>query len=137
MTLVCTLEEHENSVLAIAVFSDGQRMVTGSRDKTLRLWNLNNGVMLKKMEGHRSRVSAVVVSRDGKLQAVITRERSSCGMDSGESLAQAIKAHYVLGNLLAEHFTRRRSFGNWFIRQHDEAIEHANLAVARKTNRMQ
>lgn len=92
---VRAFEEHENSVLAIAVFSDGRCMVTGSRDRTLRLWNLNSGIMLKKMEGHRSRVSAVAVSRDGKL---ITSGDNKGEVivwhgDSGESLTQAIKAH--------------------------------------------
>lgn len=64
---VRAFEEHENSVLAIPVFSDGRRMVTGSRDRTLRLWDLNSGDMLRKMEGHRRRLTAVAVSGDGKL----------------------------------------------------------------------
>ncbi|KAG1799711.1 WD40-repeat-containing domain protein [Suillus plorans] len=41
-------------------------MVTGSYDGTLRLWDLKTGVVLKKMEGHRSRVRALAVSPDGE-----------------------------------------------------------------------
>jgi WD40 repeat protein len=44
-------------------------MVTGSWDKTLRLWDLETGVVLKKMEGHSSRVYALAVSRDGQIIA--------------------------------------------------------------------
>lgn len=96
---VRAFEKHENSVLAIAVFSDGRRMVTGSRDRTLRLWDLNSGDMLRKMEGHRSRLSAVAVSRDGKLITSGDNKGEVIAWhgDSGESLAQAIKgfkAHY-------------------------------------------
>ncbi|KAG2066806.1 hypothetical protein BDR04DRAFT_1106145 [Suillus decipiens] len=47
-----TFEGYEDSVLGVSVFSDRRRIVTGSGDKTLRLWDLENGVVLKKMEGH-------------------------------------------------------------------------------------
>lgn len=55
--------------MAVAVFPDKRRMVTGSIDKTLRLWDLKKGVMLKKMEGHTGLVSGLAVSRDGQLIA--------------------------------------------------------------------
>jgi WD40 repeat protein len=60
-------KDHEDSVTAVAVFPDGRWMVTGLHDKTLRLWDLKDGVMLKKMEGHSYKVVAVVVSRNGRL----------------------------------------------------------------------
>ncbi|KAG2126787.1 uncharacterized protein EDB93DRAFT_1272949 [Suillus bovinus] len=50
-----TFEGHEEIVRAVAVFPDKRRMVTGSHDKTLRIWDLERGAMLKKMEGHRAR----------------------------------------------------------------------------------
>jgi WD40 repeat protein len=54
-------------------------MVTGSDDKTLRLWDLETGVVLKKMEGHSNRVNALAVSRDGQMIA--------SGDDGGEFIA--------------------------------------------------
>jgi WD40 repeat protein len=63
-------EDHEKyTVKAIAVFPERRRMVTGSDDKTLRLWDLETGVVLKKMEGHSNRVNVLVVSRDGQMIA--------------------------------------------------------------------
>ncbi|KIK44029.1 hypothetical protein CY34DRAFT_11345 [Suillus luteus UH-Slu-Lm8-n1] len=54
-SLVRTFKDHdEDAVVAVAVFPDGRRMVTGSYDKTLRLWDLTAGVLLKKLEGHTS-----------------------------------------------------------------------------------
>ncbi|KAG2739623.1 hypothetical protein P692DRAFT_20881539 [Suillus brevipes Sb2] len=38
--------------MAVAVFPNRRRMVTGSDNKTLCLWDLETGVVLKKMEGH-------------------------------------------------------------------------------------
>ena len=60
---------HTDSVKAVAAFPNGGRMVTCSADKTLRLWDLKNGAMLKNMEGHRINVSAMALSKDGKLIA--------------------------------------------------------------------
>lgn len=56
--------DHERSILAVAVFRDGRQMVMGSHDKTLRLWALKDGIVFKKMEGHRGQMEAVAVSQD-------------------------------------------------------------------------
>jgi WD40 repeat protein len=77
-TPIRTFEDHGDRVVAVAVFRD-ERMVTGSYYGKLRLWDLKTGVMLKKMEGHRSRVRALAVSRDGKWIA--------SGDESGELIA--------------------------------------------------
>jgi WD40 repeat protein len=49
-TPVRTFEDHEDIVKADAVFPDRRRMVTGSSDTTLRLWDLEKGVVLKKKQ---------------------------------------------------------------------------------------
>jgi WD40 repeat protein len=77
-TPIRTFEDHGDRVVAVAVFRD-ERMVTGSYDGKLRLWDLKTGVMLKKMEGHRSRVRALAVSPDEKWIA--------SGDESGELIA--------------------------------------------------
>ncbi|KAG1786305.1 quinon protein alcohol dehydrogenase-like superfamily [Suillus plorans] len=74
-----TLKGHEDGVLSVAAFPDRRRMVTASFDKTLRLWDLEDGVVLKIMEGHRFSVRKVAISRDGQLIA--------SGDDGGELIA--------------------------------------------------
>ncbi|KIK44825.1 hypothetical protein CY34DRAFT_802291 [Suillus luteus UH-Slu-Lm8-n1] len=69
VTPLRTFGGHKGSVEAVAVFPDRRRMVTGSRDKTLRLWDLETGVLLKKMEGYSGDVTALTVSRDGQMIA--------------------------------------------------------------------
>ncbi|KAG2153445.1 uncharacterized protein EDB93DRAFT_1248718 [Suillus bovinus] len=78
-TATRTFEGHDNSVFAVAVFPDRRRMVTASYDKTLRLWDLDGGVVLKIIEGHRFGVYTVAVSRDGQFIA--------SGDDGGELIA--------------------------------------------------
>jgi WD40 repeat protein len=93
-TPIRTFEDHGDRVVAVAVFRD-ERMVTGSYDGKLRLWDLKTGVMLKKMEGHRSRVRALAVSPDEKWIASGDEngELIAWHGQTGEPLNQAIKAH--------------------------------------------
>ncbi|KAG1725059.1 uncharacterized protein EDB91DRAFT_1267593 [Suillus paluster] len=64
-----TFKDHTGTVFAVAVFPDRRRMVTGSYDKTLRLWDLQTGAVLKKMEGHRDKLRGLAVSRNGRMIA--------------------------------------------------------------------
>ncbi|KAG1787199.1 uncharacterized protein HD556DRAFT_1530619 [Suillus plorans] len=68
-TPIRAFEDHEDAVRAVAVFPDKRRMITGSDDNTLRLWDLETGVVLKKMEGHGSAVWTLTRSRNGKIVA--------------------------------------------------------------------
>jgi WD40 repeat protein len=94
-TPIRTFKGHENSVRAVAVFPDRRRMVTGSYDKTLCLWDLETGVVLKKMEGHRNGVLALAVSRDGQIIASGDGDGEFIAWhgETGESLTKPIKAH--------------------------------------------
>jgi WD40 repeat protein len=62
-------KDHESVITSVAVFPDRHRMVTGSLDNTLRVWDLKTGIVLKKMVGHRGGVWGLAISRDGKLIA--------------------------------------------------------------------
>jgi len=64
--LVCTLTGNSSSVDSIAVTPDGKRLISGSFDTALRIWDLEKREELFTLTGHRSRVNAVVVTPDGK-----------------------------------------------------------------------
>ncbi|WP_414588868.1 eIF2A-related protein [Scytonema sp. PCC 10023] len=59
------LEEHSGSVLSVVFSPDGKTIATGSRDNTVKLWNLK-GQELQTFQGHSSYVTSVVFSPDGK-----------------------------------------------------------------------
>jgi WD40 repeat protein len=44
----------------------GRRVVSGSRDNTLRVWNLANGETERVLQGHTRGVTAVAVTPDGR-----------------------------------------------------------------------
>ena len=55
-------------VLSVAFSQDGRRIVSGSEDKTIRVWDAETGkVVLGPLEGHTSLVKSVAFSQDGKL----------------------------------------------------------------------
>ncbi len=64
--LVRILEWHTGRVNAVAVTPDGRFAISGSSDKTLRVWELATGECVRILEGHTDTVSAVTVTPDGR-----------------------------------------------------------------------
>ncbi len=57
---------HSGSVNCVAISPDGQTLVSGSHDKTIKLWNLHNGELKRTLEGHSHSVNCVAISPDGQ-----------------------------------------------------------------------
>ena len=56
---------HTGGVSSIAFSPDGTRLASGSPDKTVKLWDVDNGNELKTITGHRHGVTSVEFSPDG------------------------------------------------------------------------
>ncbi len=65
--LLRTLTGHRGSVTALAMTPDGKLVISGSDDKTLKVWSLETGTELFTLNGHSKSVNAVVVTPDSKL----------------------------------------------------------------------
>ena len=61
-----TLEGHTGAVRGVAMAPDGQRMVSGSEDGTVRVWDLEAGQCLITLEGHTGAVRGVAMAPDGQ-----------------------------------------------------------------------
>ncbi|KIN93865.1 hypothetical protein M404DRAFT_78983, partial [Pisolithus tinctorius Marx 270] len=61
------LEGHTGGLKSVGFSSDGKRIVSGSFDKTVRIWDTERGVQIGgPLEGHIYGVSSVGFSSDGK-----------------------------------------------------------------------
>ncbi|KAG1807283.1 uncharacterized protein BJ212DRAFT_756895 [Suillus subaureus] len=85
-----TLTGHRNEIQSVSYFPDGQRMISGSLDKTARQWDLKEGREIEEVRDVWEKVSAVAVavSRDGRL--VVTggghfncAELKACEVETG------------------------------------------------------
>ncbi|KAG2055086.1 WD40 repeat-like protein [Suillus hirtellus] len=94
LTPSMTLKGHGNLIQSISYFPDGQRMISGSEDRTARQWDLKAG---KEIEDSRSicenEVRAVAVSRDGRWVVTSTGggDRSSAELKACEVETENVK----------------------------------------------
>ncbi len=56
---------HELAVLTVAVSPDSNYLATGSRDKTVKLWELSTGREVRSFLGHSASINQVDFSSDG------------------------------------------------------------------------
>ena len=68
---------------------DGHRAVSGSRDKTLRVWDLERGQSLRTLEGHSRSVNGVAITPDGRRAVSGSRDHTLrvWDLESGKELA--------------------------------------------------
>jgi hypothetical protein len=59
------LMSHRDAVSALAFFPDSVRAVSGSYDRTIKVWDVKEGRLLKTLKGHEGPVFCVAVSPDG------------------------------------------------------------------------
>jgi WD40 repeat protein len=94
-SLIRTFEGHTTGVWAVAVTPDGRRAVSGSGDRTLRLWDLGAGQTLRTLEGHTNFVSAAAVMPDGRRAVSGSGDRTLrvWDLESGQTPVYARRAY--------------------------------------------
>ncbi len=87
--LVHSLIGHAHIVRALATSADGKILVSGSRDKTIKIWHLETGELLRTLKGHRDGVYAIALSPDGEIIASGSADKTIklWHLETGELLA--------------------------------------------------
>ena len=66
---VAVLSGHTGQVRSLAFSSDGTFLVSGSEDKTVRLWDVQTGRVVKTLYGHTEQIRSVSISADNTIIA--------------------------------------------------------------------
>ncbi|MEQ9626028.1 nSTAND1 domain-containing NTPase [Coleofasciculus chthonoplastes] len=84
--------QHQGYVMAVAFSLDGKQILTGSRDKTARLWD-NQGNLIQELTGHQGSVYAVAFSPDGKQILTGSFDNTARLWDNQGNLIQELTGH--------------------------------------------
>ncbi len=103
-TPVHVLDAHDSAVQAMAFGSNGKGpvLVSGSADKTLKMWDLDSFEKVRTYRGHRDYITAVAYSGGGKQVASASLD-GNVRIWSGQSnrLFRSLSAHQGRANALA------------------------------------
>ena len=85
-TAFARLDEHPDSIKAIALSPDSTKLATAGGDWTVRLWDVGTGKYINSLPGHSSAVTAIAFSPDGKTLAGAGITLRLWDADTGELL---------------------------------------------------
>lgn len=89
-----TLSGHTGDVVSLAFSADGKQLATGSRDSTIRLWDVGRKQGTAVLRGHSDRVTAIAFSPDAKLIASGSADSTLVLWDARRGVAvQRLQGH--------------------------------------------
>lgn len=67
---------HADPVTALALSPDGRTLVTGGRDRSIRVWDLNNAKVIRTLQGHTEEITSLTFSKDGTQLASASKDQN-------------------------------------------------------------
>ena len=64
--MLYTLEEHKKAVRSVSLSNDNKYIVSGSDDKTIKIWDFKKGNCLNSLKGNKRGLRSVSISNDSK-----------------------------------------------------------------------
>ena len=55
---------------------DGRTLASGGDDRTIKIWNLENGAQIQELRGHNNIITSVIFHPDGKLLVSSSRDQT-------------------------------------------------------------
>ncbi|MCU0870949.1 MAG: protein kinase [Pirellulaceae bacterium] len=95
-----TLAGHKAAVHALAFSRDGNRLVSGSHDNAVIVWDAETGAMIKTLRGHDGWVQACGLTGDGRLAVSASHDGRVKFWDvEGYEEARVLRGHVLEGHL--------------------------------------
>lgn len=90
-----------SAVESIAISPDGQILVSGNSDGTIKVWNLSQGLEIRTIQGHRYKVVSIAISPDGQtLVSCSESEIKAWNLATGEEIF-TIKSRFTFVESIA------------------------------------
>jgi WD40 repeat protein len=93
------LEGHTSGVLSVAMSPDGRQIASSSRDRTIRVWDMDTGgALIGTFEGHTDVIWSVAFSPDGKHIASGSSDQTIRVwlVETGEIVSEPFKGHSAI-----------------------------------------
>ncbi|KAF4856807.1 Vegetative incompatibility protein HET-E-1 [Colletotrichum siamense] len=71
-----TLDGHDDGVTSVVFSHDSKLLISGSRDRTVRVWLAQSGELLRTLRGHKSAVKSVAVSHDSEFIVSASQDKT-------------------------------------------------------------
>lgn len=95
-----TLAGHKAAVHALAFSQDGKRLVSGSHDNAVIVWDAETGAVIKTLRGHDGWVQACSLTGDGRLAVSASHDGRVKFWDvQGYEEARVLRGHVLDGHL--------------------------------------
>jgi WD40 repeat protein len=113
--LVRILAEHQAPVWSVAVSPDGRRIVSGSDDNSVVVWDLETGTQIHRLTGHQGWVSAVAVSPDGRriISGSSDQTVAVWDLETGTQIHQLTGHQDAVSSVAVTRDGRRIVSGSW------------------------
>lgn len=66
-SIIRTIMENVGIVMSVAYTSDGQLLISGSKDNTIKIWQPAMGNLIRTLEGHSGAVNSLAITSDNKI----------------------------------------------------------------------
>ena len=73
-----TIDAHDSWIRSIAINRQGTYIISGSGDRSIKLWHLHNGQLHQTLQGHNGWVRALAISPDDALMVSGGNDNSVC-----------------------------------------------------------
>jgi WD40 repeat protein len=109
------LRGHSKAVWSISWSHDGTRIVSGSDDKTIKIWDANSGELLNTLEGHSKVVSSVSWNHNDSAIASGSHDKTIKIWDtSNGELLRTLEGHsHTVWSIAWNHDGRKIISGSW------------------------